>query len=210
MKRFLSILLLLLIIIALTSCSSKNDTLVPPKKDEVGPYELSQKEAELLQAFGLNIHNNAQVISFKTPKETKAVEVNVYVLKDGTSWETIGGTSMFANDEIHLEQLSGLFSMILRENYAIDFNLILSGGGGVAFKSEAIEDYSGHKASIKGFLPAFQEIELNKEIPVAIMVYDEGTTMRGHVPEHYYTPSVFEGMDMVQAVTLTFSDKGYD
>jgi len=64
-------------------------------------------------------------------------------------------------------------------------------------------------ASYKAYLPESQEIELNMEIPVAILVYDSGTTMRSYAPEQYFTPEDFEGMDLVQAVTLRFSDKEF-
>jgi len=50
----------------------------------------------------------------------------------------------------------------------------------------------------------FQGIEMDKEIPVAIMVYDSGTIMRSYSLQDYFEPSKFEGMDLVQVVTLTF------
>lgn len=48
---------------------------------------------------------------------------------------------------------------------------------------------------------------MNKEIPVALMVYDSGTSMSGYSLQDYFDPSVFDGMDFVQVVTLTFTDK---
>jgi hypothetical protein len=58
--------------------------------------------------------------------------------------------------------------------------------------------------SMKGFLQEFQRIEMDKEIPVAFMVYDSGTIMRSYSLQDYFEPSKFEGMDLVQVVTLTF------
>ena len=62
-------------------------------------------------------------------------------------------------------------------------------------------------ASTKGFLQEFQKIEINKEIPVALMVYDSGTSMRSYSLKDYFDPSKFDGMDLVQVVTLTFADE---
>ena len=61
--------------------------------------------------------------------------------------------------------------------------------------------------STKGYLAEFRPIELNEEIPLAIMVYDSGTSMRSYTPQDYYDTSAFEDMDLAQAVTVRFSDK---
>jgi hypothetical protein len=49
-------------------------------------------------------------------------------------------------------------------------------------------------------------IEINKEIPIAIMIYDTGVMMRAYSLEDFFSPSRFEKMNLVQAVTLTFTD----
>lgn len=211
MKRLLSGLLILLMVLTLASCSKKGgplDSFDIPGKDEVAPYKLSEKEKELLKVFGIDINGNAQVFSLRTPKGTKAVEVYAYVLRDDLSWESIDGIAVFSDDKVPIDSQEGLLSMLLREDYTIDFCFTL-GNGDVTFKSNEIEDYAGHKASYKAYLPASQEIEFDKEIPVAILVYDSGTSMRSYAPGQYFTPSDFEGMDLVQAVTLKFSDKEF-
>ena len=211
MKRLAALLLILLMAFTLASCSKKSEPLASldiPKKEEVAPYRLSEKELQLLRAFAIDINGNAQVFSFKTPKGTKAVEVNAYALSRDFKWESIGGTTVSANDEVPVEQQGGLLSMVLGENHAIDFCLSF-GNCTFYFKSDAIEDYEGHMASYKAYLPESQEIELNMEIPVALLVYDSGTSMRSYVPGDYSDPSKFEGMDLVQAVTLRFLDKEF-
>src|SRR5690606_31936681 len=95
--------------------------------------------------------------------------------------------------------------MQLKENYAIDFNINASGRA--SYKTDEIVLDTETMASTKGFLQKFQKIELNKEMPVAIMVYDSGTSMRSYSLQDYFDPSKFEGMDLVQVVTLTFTDK---
>ena len=57
-----------------------------------------------------------------------------------------------------------------------------------------------------GFLESFENIELNAEIPVAVMLCGSGTRMPGCTPQDYFDPSKFEGIDFAQAVTLEFSD----
>ena len=56
-----------------------------------------------------------------------------------------------------------------------------------------------------GFLEEFREMELDEEAPVAVMAYDSGTRMRSFSTEDYFEPSKFEGIDLVQAVTLEFT-----
>lgn len=59
--------------------------------------------------------------------------------------------------------------------------------------------------STKEFLQEFQKIEMDKEIPVALMVYDSGTIISSYLLQDYFEVSKFEGMDLVQVVTLTFT-----
>lgn len=59
--------------------------------------------------------------------------------------------------------------------------------------------------SFRGFLTEFEEVELNKEIPVPIMIYDNGTSMKTYCMDDFFFTSTFESVDLVQAVTLTFT-----
>lgn len=61
-------------------------------------------------------------------------------------------------------------------------------------------------ASAIGFLQEFQKIEINQEIPVALMVYDSGPRLESYSLNDYFEPSKFDGMDFVQVVTLNFTD----
>ncbi|MDE6220383.1 MAG: hypothetical protein K2G51_08170, partial [Lachnospiraceae bacterium] len=63
--------------------------------------------------------------------------------------------------------------------------------------------------STRSFLDSFQDIALNTEIPIAVMVYDSGTRMQSYTPQDYFEPSKFEEMDLVQVVTLEFSDQSF-
>jgi len=191
---------------ALTACSSNTDSPKFLTKEGIAPYELSESEKYILQSFGME--GNSQIISFNAPKEAISLNVNVYRLEDGGDWGSIGGgTISTGTDREPAEQLSGTFTMQLKEDYAIDFNINAVSGGRASYKIEPIMLNKEIAASSKGFLKKFQEIELNKEIPVALMVYNSGTSMPGFSLQDYFEPSSFDGMDLVQVVTFVFSDK---
>lgn len=95
--------------------------------------------------------------------------------------------------------------MLLKENYSIDININTNGRalyktGELTFNPEGI-------VSTRGFLMEFHNIELNKEIPVAVMAYDSGSSIQSYSLQDYFEPSKFKGMDLAQFVTLTFTDK---
>ena len=229
MKRLLSVLMILLMIVALASCSgdkaqpdlpdntgaalnesSEGDKDQPDLSEKAGvaPYELSQSDKELLRAFGI-LNNYSQIISFKAPEETESVEVRVYILREDEHWERISGASISSGEHRSPGESKGTFTMQFKDNYAIEY-VLTSCGGGFSSKIEGIDSGGRNVATTYGFLKEFKEIEIDKEIPVAVMAYsfyDEGTSMRDCEPEHYFTPSVFEGVDLVRAVTLVFSDK---
>lgn len=206
MKRLFSLILIFAIAMALVACSNKIDTPNLLTKEGVAPYELSESEKYILQSFGMQ--DNSQIISFHAPKEAITLNVNVYKLEGDKNWSRIGGGAIsIGGDRKPAEQLTGTFTMQLKENFAIDFNINASGRA--SFKTDEIVLDTETMASTKGFLQEFQKIEINKEIPIAFMVYDSSTSMRSYSLQDYFEPSKFDGMDLVQVVTLTFTDKEY-
>ena len=204
MKRFISAVLLIMMIVTLSACSSKTDSPKLLSKEGIAPYELSESEKYILQSFGMD--GTSQIIAFNAPKEAISLNVNVYRLGDDETWSNVGEGGISIGTDIEpIDQLTGTFTMQLRENYAIDF--IINAGGTASYKTDEIVLNSEAMASIKGFLQEFQDITINTEIPVALMVYDSGTSMRSYSLQDYFEPSKFAGMDLVQVVTLEFSDK---
>ena len=203
-KRLFSLILIFTIVMALVACSNKTDLPKLLTKEGIIPYELSESEKYILQSFGME--GNSQIISFHAPKESITLNVNIYRLESDGNWGSIGGGAVsIGTDREPIEQLTGTFTMQLKENYAIDFNINASGRA--SYKSDEIILDTETMVSIRGFLQEFQKIEINKEIPVALMVYDSGTSMRSYSLQDYFEPSKFDGMDLVQVVTLTFTDK---
>ena len=193
----------LIIVVVLVACSKNNGDF--PKfltKEGIQPYNLSESEKDLLRSFGIE-EENSQIIYFNAPKEAIAMDINVYKLGDDKKWEMIGGGGISIGKEREpIEQLAGTLAMQLRENHVIYFNI--NCGGRASFKTDEIILDTETMMSMKGFLQEFQRIEMDKEIPVAFMVYDSGTIMRSYSLQDYFEPSKFEGMDLVQVVTLTF------
>jgi hypothetical protein len=173
-------------------------------KEGVAPYALSESDNYLLQSLGLESATN--IISFKAPKTVKSLKVNVYVLNDTGTWNVLReGQVSLGQDANPEDRLEGTIAMIFKENYAIDFNI--NTRGRASYQTDTLDvDYEITQSS-KGFLNEFQTIELNKEIPVAIMIYDSGYSMRTYSMEDFFSPSRFADMDIVQAVTLIFSDE---
>ena len=204
MKKIISAGFLLIMIVALTACSSKSESPKTLAKEGIAPYPLSDSEKYILQSFGMD--DTAQILSFNAPKEAIGLDVRVYRLEDGEKWSTMssGGISIGA-DRNPTDPLTGTFTMQLKENYAIAFNINTEGRA--SYKTDEILLDEEAMASVKAVLQEFQKIEMNKEIPVALMVYDSGTSMRSCSLQDYFEPSKLAGMDLVQVVTLEFSDK---
>lgn len=168
------------------------------------PYELSEKEENLLDAFGMA--DNSRLMAFQAPETAVTVKVNVYQLRDGESWEIIGNGEMYAEKEgEQKEPLSGTLAMEIRDDYGIDFYINMKGQS--FFTAESSEENPKYTVSAKAFLEEPEKIQLNKEIPVAVMVYDNGTRLTSYATGDYFQLEKFEGMDMVRAVTLEFSEK---
>lgn len=173
-------------------------------KGQVAPYELSERETQLLAAFGMD--QNSQIVSFCAPETAVTVTARVYKLKEDQTWETIGDGSMSIGKEKEpVEQISGSFTMQIQDDRSIDFHINMAGQG--AFSTKDVGENEEYIAEGKAFLKEAQKIELGKEIPVAVLVYDNGNSMSSYTTEDYFEPEKFKDMDLVQAVTLEFSDQ---
>lgn len=203
MKRIIGTMVLFAFLI-LTACSSKADLPEVLSKEGVSPYELSEREKYILQSF--NMEGTSQIISFNAPQEAISLNVNVYRLNDGGKWDNIGGGGIsIGKDRKPVDKITGTFTMQLKENYVIDF--VINTTGRASYKTEEIILDGEIMVSAKGFLREFQDITINKEMPVAFMVYNGGNTMKSYTLQDYFEPSKFEGMDLVQVVTLEFSEE---
>lgn len=97
---------------------------------------------------------------------------------------------------------AGTLAISVEENGKIEVHL--SSQGMLEFHTDALDEIDKMTVWSRGFLDKFCSAEQNKEIPVAIMVYDDGAEMKSYEPEDYFDTSAFDGMDAVQAVTVEF------
>lgn len=205
MKKIILAVMLLITMLTSASCSSidKDNGLRLLSKKGMVPYELTDSEYVLLQSFGME--KNSQIISFNAPKEATKLIVSVYRLSDAEKWqETSSGGISITGDRKPVDKLAGTFALQLKDKHAIDFNI--NCGGIASFSSDEIMLDCDTPLTGLYFLSEFQNIEIDKEIPVALMVYSSGTVISSFCLADYFNPSKFEGMDLVQAVTLRFSE----
>lgn len=190
--------------LALIGCSNTIDSSYNLSKEGIEPYKLSENEQYILQSFGME--DTSQIISFNAPKDAISLNINIYRLKDDKTWDSIGGGAISTSvDMKNTEQLTGIFTMQMRDNYSIGFNI--NSNGLYSFYTDDIMLDKAIVGSQKIFLQDFENITLNTEIPVALMVYSSGTSMKSYSLQDYFEPLKFSGMDLVQVVTMTFSDK---
>lgn len=208
MKKRVLVCLLISVILTLSACSSTENDLNRElnllDKDGISGYALTERESYLFKTFGME--GNSHIVSFNAPEEAISLHVHVYSMQDGNNWEPIGsGGVSIGNERVPIDHLAGICTMLLNENHVIEYSINCGGIG--SYKTKEISMDTDLLGSMKVGLVNFQDIEINKEIPVWMIVYNNAELPASSV-EDYFEPLKFEGMDLVQCVTLTFSDKG--
>ncbi len=185
MKRKLSVLLLFAAaaVLGMAGCASGSEgsgSFGGLSKTGIAPYECSDSESV-------------------------SMTVTISRLEEDGTWKEIGGGTISSGDDLSgREPLSGALTMKLEEDRRIDFHIRTSSL--FSFRTDPVLPEPETLGSMTAFLQEFTEIEENKEIPAAILTYDSGSTMRSCSLQDYFDPSVFEGTDLVLAVTVRFSD----
>ena len=185
MKRKLSVLLLFAAaaVLGMAGCASGSEgsgSFGGLSKTGIAPYECSDSESV-------------------------SMTVTVSRLEEDGTWKEIGGGTISSGDDLSgREPLSGALTMKLEEDRRIDFHIRTSSL--FSFRTDPVLPEPETLGSMTAFLQEFTEIEQNKEIPAAILTYDSGSAMRSCSLQDYFDPSVFEGTDLVLAVTVRFSD----
>ncbi len=204
MKKITILLLISFCMICLVGCSNASNS--PGQNYSVEPYQLNEREQSLLNYMGLG--SSAYLFTYNAPYEAITMEVRVYQLTaDGIWQEYAGGAIGFGEDrEIEpIETLSGVLSIIQRENHA--FDMIINSAGQARYTIPPINTEFEQMMYIYTVLSSPQQIELNQEIPLAIFVYDDGTSINSFAEQAYFTPEEFAGRDLVQAITIIFKDE---
>lgn len=195
MKKRLVLLmeLLMALTILLAGCGEKTPA------NTVQPYPLSQDQQQVLDY--LNLRDTARLFSYQPPEGTLAILVSSYVLQDG-AWVSTGEGGI-SWDEETAESKNGVLSLLYREDGS--FAMSVHGLGTSSFQSEPVsfpENTVGHSRT---WLSEPVEIQMDKEIPVALFTADADGKSSSFSTESFFTPEVFDAADRVQAVTVTFS-----
>ena len=165
------------------------------EKEGIAPYELSEGEEYILNV--MNIKKDALLVSYNATENSKMLMVRVYNLNDG-QWDETGNLAFVIADD----NKQGTISIMEKDNYVLELSTISA-----STKSEKIDDDNEYVQSQKTVINDFQNIELNKEIPVAIYINDSDTAGVPHELSEFSDPSNFEGIDLVRAVTFEFMDE---
>lgn len=203
MRKIIAVMLCVCVL-AFAGCSNTEDTTDKDtaaqgakylEKEGIAPYDLSEGEEYILNV--MNIKKDALLVSYNAAENSKMLMVRVYNLNDG-QWDEIGNlTFVIADDNKH-----GTISIMEKDNYVLELSTISASA-----KSEKIDDENQYVQSQKTVINDFQNIELNKEIPVAIYINDSDTAGVPIELSEFSDPSNFEGIDLVRAVTFEFMDE---
>lgn len=206
MKRThpLWMLLVLTLALALGACS---DQAPAAQENTIAPYELNQQERDLLSAFGLT-EDNALALSFQAPAEAKALFIQVSRLEDGV-WEnvsdSVSGFGMDGPQEDLPDSFAGLLCLEENVDRSLSVHVQSTFGGFGNTPQGAAPDLEWTMRST-AFLQETQTIQLDQPIPIALLAYGTGTSMSSLDLQSYFTPEDLAGLDLVQAVTVTFSE----
>lgn len=203
MRKIIAVMLCVCVL-AFAGCSNTEDTTDKDtaaqgakylEKEGIAPYDLSEGEEYILDV--MNIKKDTLLVSYNATENTKMLMVRVYNLNDGQWDETGNLTFVIADDNKH-----GTISIMEKDNYVLELSTISASA-----KSEKIDDENEYVQSQKTVINDFQNIELNKEIPVAIYINDSDTAGVPIELSEFSDPSNFEGIDLVRAVTFEFMDE---
>ena len=174
---------------------------VPGRQEQPCPLRLGGKPRRTAVPAGDAGHLPAVLLP--VPQGTLDVTASTYVLENG-EWVSTGEGTISWDEETE-EPQDGVFSLIYQENRS--FRMALHGKGTSTFCSDPITPSVEPTAFSHSWLSQEVEIRLGQEIPVALFVADSGNQMASFTVEDYFSPEGFGEMDLVQAVTLTFSQE---
>lgn len=202
--RPLWMFLILTLALALGACS---DQAPAAQENTIAPYDLTQQERDLLSAFGLT-EDNALALSFQAPAEAKALFIQVSRLEDGV-WEnvadSVSGFGMDGPQEDLPDSFAGLLCLEENVDRSLSVHVQSTFGGFANTPQGAAPDLEWTMRST-AFLTDPQTIQLDQPIPIALLAYDTGTSMSSLDLQSFFHPENLTGPDLVQAVTVTFSE----
>ena len=204
MKKLFAVIAVLSLAFSLVSCKDVSESKFAMKEEGIAPYQLSEEGKYILESF--NMQRNSKLISFNAPKEAITMNINLYRLKDG-KWEksSDGGGISIGSEREPVDRIQGTLALTVnQDDHSIDY--VINCGGTFSSYFSAAQTETETSVSAFCFLEELKTIELNKEIPVLISVYDSGSSMPAFSVDRFDDPSRLEDKDLVQALTVTFTE----
>lgn len=205
MKKFWITAVLAACILSLSACSggaNPPDT-IKAGKEVLQPYRFSAEETRLLTSLGME--SKAHVFAFKAPEGAKALRVNIYRLKKDGAWQGgDGGEVALGENDPPSWKLEGNVALLANDDHSFTYRI--NALGSASYTSSPAD--ADTKFSQKAYAALTQEkaIELGKEIPVFLSVCSGGTSVASFGADDYFSPEKLTKMDLVQAVTVLFTD----
>lgn len=197
---------MILLVLCLSACAPKEQVVTPPLAlDKVGiaPFEFTTRENQLFQAFG--VENDFALFLFKAPTEAKTLRIQTHTLKEDGSWDTQEVTNVFPGKEFADKPFEGSIAMRFEDDES--FKLITSSFGRFICTVPGTSLDLKDTGWCRQFLSAFQVIELNKEIPIAMSVYSKGNFYSRDLSDFFTPEKISVGDNVyVRVLTISFSD----
>ena len=202
-RKFMFVIAGLTIALALGGCGKEE---APGLSSEPGiaPYDLTEEGKYILESF--DMFRNSKLFSFTMPDGAAGLNVNVYQLDKAGDWQQTGGGGIYLGEAESSGdgKLEGTVALELYEDYSIAFHI--GGFGTASSQTEPVVLEEEVTSSTTAWLKDFKEAALGEEVPVAFMAYDSGTALESCSAEDYFQPEKWSGLDLVQAVTVRFSE----
>ena len=208
MKKYIRFTLIFLLILVIGSgCSvntkarEKDNYANNMTKTGIEPYLSSEKEHSLLRNLALN--DRVTIVNYNAPEGAKQLSVLRNELKEDGSWsvEHLGSISIHEADGM---KLNGSIAVIFQDNHDLEIIINNENSQGKYFvESKLSEEDRFEKIVSKNSLGEFKEITLDEDIPILMIVMNEGEIV-GPELSYYENAEKLKDMELVQAIVLQF------
>ncbi|MGO1581070.1 MAG: hypothetical protein ACTHWZ_06655 [Peptoniphilaceae bacterium] len=195
MKKFLISILSISIFFTLVGSSSLID------KGIVKSYKLGKDDKLILNL--LNLEREAKIMSFKPPKKAKKLLLTLSKLNKDGNWETISDTEVSLDKKWGIKEEEGYLSILIKEDKSLIEASILTDSKFTINLQSHIND-NNVLASAKLFLDDSTRIEINKDLPVGIFLYNKGNFIPAYSLSNYFDTERFKNISYVEAISLKF------
>ena len=163
-------------------------------KGKIKEYALSDKEASLLEFVGLK--RQIYALEYSPSKNAGELLVKYYHL-EGNRWVE-DDCDYIKSDDSEIE--AGRIGFFIKENFTIECSF----GNDFVVRTYINEMHLKKMPNGIDFVDGSQEIELNQEMPIAMMSYGSGGNSVDL--DFFYHPEVKEEMERIEAITISFRE----